>query len=149
TDTLFLGARALLLHYHPTAIPQTTVMMEANPPAPTPDEIASVAGPFLMGVVMTWFLLGVYMMQAHFYFLTYNDGSIIRGLVITISALEVAQLIFSTSNAWYYLIKTWGNFSGFSIVPREATVLVLLCGISSMIVQTFYVWRIWFLSYSY
>ncbi|KAJ7671906.1 hypothetical protein B0H17DRAFT_1244460 [Mycena rosella] len=97
--------------------------MEANRPAPTPDEIASTAGPFVSGII--------------------------RGLVITISALETAQLILSTSEAWYYLIKTWGNFSGFFVVPREAALLVLLCGISSMIVQAFYVWRIWFLSYSY
>ncbi|KAJ6573810.1 hypothetical protein DFH09DRAFT_1151147 [Mycena vulgaris] len=115
--------------------------------APTPDEIASAAGPLLIGVLMTWLLMGVYAMQAHFYFMTYNDPAFICALVMIISALEVAQWILSTLHAWYYLITIWGDFSGFFIVPREALFLVLLCAITSMIVQSFYAWRIWTMAY--
>ncbi|KAJ7451070.1 hypothetical protein FB451DRAFT_1284591 [Mycena latifolia] len=115
--------------------------------AATLDQIAYTAGPLFIGVLMTWLLMGVYMMQAHFYFMTYNDPCFIRGLVITISALEITQWILSTSSAWHFLIQSWGNISGYFDLPREAFLSVLLCGISSMIVQTFFAWRIWILAY--
>ncbi|KAF7340245.1 hypothetical protein MVEN_01943200 [Mycena venus] len=106
-------------------------------------EIASAAGPVFLGVLMTWFLMGVYTMQAHFYFMSYNDPLFVRVLVITVSALEVAQWITSTSNAWYYLVKNWDNVSVYIAVPWQPPALVTLCGITSMIVQGFYAWRIW------
>ncbi|KAF7331085.1 hypothetical protein MVEN_02448800 [Mycena venus] len=124
-------------------------MSTTNPaPAPTAQQIASAAGPLLVGALVTWLLMGIYMKQAYFYFLTYNDRGFIRGLVIVVTILEFVQWILSTMDSWYYLVTIWGNFGGFFIIPWEAAALVLLCGISSMIVQSFYAWQIWTLGHS-
>ncbi|KAJ7605246.1 hypothetical protein DFH06DRAFT_1253022 [Mycena polygramma] len=116
-------------------------------PRPTSEDIASATGPLLIGVLITWYLMGIYTMQAYCYFMHYNDSIFVRGLVITVSVLELAQWIISTSDAWYYLVRSWGNISEYLSVPWEAITLVLLCGISSMIVQSFYAWRIWRIAY--
>ncbi|KAJ7259645.1 hypothetical protein C8J57DRAFT_1471882 [Mycena rebaudengoi] len=115
---------------------------------PTTAQIASFAGPVLIGALVTWLLLGVYLKQTYFYFMNYSDRIIIRGLVVTLTILEIAQLIMCTMYTWTYLITIWGNFSGFVVIPQEAPVLVILCGFSSMIVQGFYAWQVWMITKS-
>ncbi|KAJ7037359.1 hypothetical protein C8F04DRAFT_409725 [Mycena alexandri] len=110
-------------------------------------DIASAVGPLLLGTLISWLLMGIYTMQAHAYFMRYADKFWIRSLVITISFLEIAQWIILTADAWYYLVTNWGNLAVYFIIPWPALVLVVLCGISSMIVQSFYAWRIWMISY--
>ncbi|KAJ7151719.1 hypothetical protein C8R46DRAFT_491289 [Mycena filopes] len=106
----------------------------------------SIVGPMLIGALISWLLMGIYTMQAHTYFMCYHDKIWIRTLVINISLLEITQWIISTVNAWYYL-KNWGDLAQYLIIPWSANALVVLCGIASIGVQSFYAWRIWMISY--
>ncbi|KAJ7102597.1 hypothetical protein B0H15DRAFT_815312 [Mycena belliarum] len=114
---------------------------------PTSAEITSTAGPLLIGALITWLLMGIYIMQAHSYFRTYKDPCSIHLLVLVLTALEFIHWILATCAAWFYLVKAWGDPSGLLSFPKEVLLMVASCGLTSMLVQTFYCWRIWMMAY--
>ncbi|KAJ7669601.1 hypothetical protein B0H17DRAFT_1183869 [Mycena rosella] len=60
--------------------------------------------------------------------------------------LDAAQTVISTHFGWFFIIATWGNPADFSIVPWSASMIPILCGIVTAMVQMFYAWRIWVLA---
>ncbi|KAE9389672.1 hypothetical protein BT96DRAFT_1024963 [Gymnopus androsaceus JB14] len=93
--------------------------------------------------------MGIITMQFYSYCQQYsNDKILLKCFVTVLFIAEVLHWILVTMDAWYYLVKIWGDFEGFFDLPWQAPVIVLLTGLVSFSVQIFYVYRIWMLGHT-
>ncbi|KAJ7665604.1 hypothetical protein B0H17DRAFT_1019282, partial [Mycena rosella] len=91
--------------------------------------------------------MGMLVMQYYTYYQTFpTDQLSLRILVNALFILDVAQTITSTHFGWFFIITTWGNPADFNFVPWSASMIPILCGIVTAMVQMFYAWRIWVLA---
>ncbi|KAF5366595.1 hypothetical protein D9758_008956 [Tetrapyrgos nigripes] len=112
-----------------------------------PDFVATSGGPLFVTNAINWLFMGILIQQVFNYQKNFpNDMSYIKLLVAVLFALEIVHWIIVTMDTWYYLIEISGHPEGFFIVPWEAAAIVILTGIVSLIVQSFYIVQIWWIS---
>ncbi|KIJ59496.1 hypothetical protein HYDPIDRAFT_33183 [Hydnomerulius pinastri MD-312] len=74
-----------------------------------PFDTSSTVGTGYWGVIGTSVLLGCTVLQAYFYFRDNNDGWRLKGLVISLCALDTVSWAFFVYVYYYYLVKNFGN----------------------------------------
>ncbi|KAJ7101317.1 hypothetical protein B0H15DRAFT_815656 [Mycena belliarum] len=111
----------------------------ASPLAPT-------FGIWLVALFLQSILMGMGLLQVYLYFLWYHkDGWGIKGTVITITALEIAQSGIFFSATYTLLIDGFGNFPGLNVIPWQATTQLLLLYISTFVAQSYFSYCIYIL----
>ncbi|KAF4618705.1 hypothetical protein D9613_009878 [Agrocybe pediades] len=112
--------------------------------------ITSIPSPIrdtVIGSWLNWMLMGTLIVQTYFYQTHFsNDRSLIRGLVYSVVALDVAQTVVGSHAVWRHTVAKWNEPSSLFEFTWSIAVLVTFAGFISVIVQLFYCWRIWILA---
>ncbi|KAM6496593.1 hypothetical protein JOM56_007066 [Amanita muscaria] len=104
------------------------------------------AGPAFVASILNWGLLGVLCLQIYAFSTSFpNERLGIRIFVYTLLVLELCQTIFSTIWAWDVLVGGWGDPQAIAHISWSAITIPVTEGIVSIIVQTFFAWRIFVL----
>ncbi|KNZ77459.1 hypothetical protein J132_05417 [Termitomyces sp. J132] len=110
---------------------------------PIPSDIASIAGPPLIGVMLVWFLYGIMVMQVYVYYQCFpEDNFKIKALVYGTFFLDTRQSVLVAADAFHWLAHGFGNMKILSetfITPFDTP---MLGGIVAFVGQTFFCWRI-------
>ncbi|KAF5380000.1 hypothetical protein D9615_006250 [Tricholomella constricta] len=120
------------------------------PPPQIPANIASIAGPPLIGIMLNWFLYGILVMQTYVYYQCFSEDRFkIKVLVYGIFCLDTVQSVLGTADAFHWFAKGFGNMVMLSDPYISAFDAPILDGIIAFIVQTFFCWRIYVLQKSW
>ncbi|KAF8177694.1 hypothetical protein BJ912DRAFT_985413 [Pholiota molesta] len=103
-------------------------------------------GPIFIGCMLDWLLMGTVIVQTFYFHLRRSrDRNAIQVLVYAIVILDSIQTAFTTHNAWWLNVVTFGQ----DLRPVwSASTIPGTAGLTSAMVQIFYAWRIYKLSQS-
>ncbi|GLB39413.1 hypothetical protein LshimejAT787_0605750 [Lyophyllum shimeji] len=114
-----------------------------TPLPPIPPNIAAIAGPPLVGILLNWFLYGILIMQTYVYYQCFpDDQRKIRFLVYTMLALDTIQSVLATADAFHWFARGFGNMIMLSDPFISAFDAPILDGVIAFIAQAFFSWRI-------
>jgi hypothetical protein len=93
-------------------------------------------------------LYGILLVQMYIYHVAFGrkENKIIKGLVYFIFLLETIFTLFTTIAAWNSYGPGWGAIESLLVIDWSWEPLPALNGFIAMMVQSFYVWRIWSLT---
>ncbi|TEB26548.1 hypothetical protein FA13DRAFT_1019619 [Coprinellus micaceus] len=106
---------------------------------------AVLLGPILIGVLMAYLLIGVYMVQLYHYA---ADDCILAArtrlhiLVGFVTVAEVTNIVFITRSSWRILIGGVERPDLILIPPATSVGTPILNGVTACFVQCFFAWRI-------
>ncbi|KAI0751630.1 hypothetical protein C8Q80DRAFT_1158588 [Daedaleopsis nitida] len=104
-------------------------------------------GGLLAEIFIASILYGVTVLQTFMYFQKYrNDTSMMKGLVAVICVLETAHTAFCILFVYEYLIMHFGDFNYLASINWGMGVTVMTEVVLSVLVQAFYVRRVWIMS---
>ncbi|GJE90592.1 hypothetical protein PsYK624_067360 [Phanerochaete sordida] len=109
-------------------------------------------GPFLIGTVVTSILFGILCLQVHIYTRRANKTRAFRssGWIVPLICLFVnaLNLFAETWSCYHFLVTCFGNLGRgiFGVAPWSFIANIVLTGLSNSIVQSWFLWRIWFRS---
>ncbi|KIL59068.1 hypothetical protein M378DRAFT_15096 [Amanita muscaria Koide BX008] len=108
---------------------------------------AKTYGPLLLGGLFASILTGVTTIQTVIYYRLYpQDKKSLKGLVFTVWVLDSIHTSFTWRGMWYYLIENFGDETKMKLIHMSIPATGLLTAIITIIVQGFYVDRIFRLS---
>ncbi|KAJ7117231.1 hypothetical protein C8R43DRAFT_1242178 [Mycena crocata] len=120
----------------------------ASPPGlpPIPAEIATIAGPSLLGICFNWGFMGVLVVQLYFYYINFpHDTKGIKALVSGLAILDIVQTVLVTADAFHWFAFGFGNMERLDDTFLSSWDVPMLDSLISLIVQIFYCWRIYVL----
>ncbi|TFL04938.1 hypothetical protein BDV98DRAFT_523645 [Pterulicium gracile] len=121
-------------------------MSEAPPAAPPGDctaDFTHIAGPYVLGHLLSYGIFGVLFVQIYVYTVAFkHDPKWLRILVYTIFAIEVAFQSIETYMAWWSLGTGWGKLPNLLGFPSPTISFTTLTGLVTSLVHGFYGWRI-------
>jgi len=101
-------------------------------------------GPLFIGSIFNWALFGTETIQLYMYHRAgFKDAAWIRGFVGASYTLDLLQTVFATHCVWYLLVLHWGDGAVFAAAPWTAATFPITAGLSAVITQVFFAWRIW------
>ncbi|KAH8085999.1 hypothetical protein BXZ70DRAFT_1045453 [Cristinia sonorae] len=113
-------------------------------------DITLIAGPVLIGHVITWGLMGMLTVQVYIYYLAFpKDNWKTKFLVGTAYAVETTQTACFTYDIFRIFVRGWSNPSELDSVGLLWLDISIIPGIVPTLCQLFYAWRIHRLSQSY
>ncbi|KAF9254871.1 hypothetical protein L218DRAFT_1009194 [Marasmius fiardii PR-910] len=119
----------------------------AAPQMPQGINISTSYGYMLVGTILGFVLWGISCMQCFLYYSKYADDSIwLKILVGALWCLDTPNVFLMLSGLWNVLISDWGNPAGLFASPKDIDHHVWLSGVVTLIVQWFFVWRIYHLA---
>ncbi|KAF8955132.1 hypothetical protein BDZ97DRAFT_2081100 [Flammula alnicola] len=117
---------------------------------PIPPNIATIAGPQLIGTLFNWGLFGVLSVQTYVYYLNFpDDKTWHKILVYGTFIFEVVQTALSTSVLYFWFATGFGNLIDLGHVNLSPIETPIFCGLISGVVQCFFAYRIFVLQRSY
>lgn len=106
-----------------------------------------IAAPLLLGYMFNWALYGILSVQVYIYHLAFKkDGKYTRSFVYALYAVETAQTIIATNDAFNTYARNFGNIGILVLVQNVWLSVPVLTGIVSGAVQLYYAKRIYSLS---
>ncbi|KAF8074483.1 hypothetical protein FPV67DRAFT_582646 [Lyophyllum atratum] len=103
-------------------------------------------GPFLIGNLLNYGLMGVLAVQVYFYTLAFpNDRLANKALVGVIMGLDIVQTSCATMYIWDIIIVGWGDVARIEHAPWSISTLPPTAGTVAFIAQSFFAWRVWIL----
>ncbi|KIJ64709.1 hypothetical protein HYDPIDRAFT_28075 [Hydnomerulius pinastri MD-312] len=110
-------------------------------------DLGLYTGSTLAGIFGCLVLYGVSIMQTFIYYVGYPKDSIAQKLLVAIVfVLDTAHTLLACSGIWNYLIQDYGDLPNISVLHVPITLVILVTPLVSFLVQSYFVWRIWFLS---
>ncbi|KAF8704394.1 hypothetical protein AX14_014031 [Amanita brunnescens Koide BX004] len=117
--------------------------MSALPPS---FDLRDYTGPAFIGSILNWGLLGTLMLQIYSFSISFpNERLGIKCFVYLLLFLELIQTVLSTHWAWYILVSGWGIPSTVEALNWSAITIPIMAGLVSIIVQSFFAWRVFML----
>ncbi|KAG6833997.1 hypothetical protein H0H93_012693, partial [Arthromyces matolae] len=144
-DALFFTLTTLSLPSSPEAGASimASASTSATPLPPIPHDIASIAGPQIISIMLNWFLYGILVIQTYIYYQCFPDDHLrIKVLVYGVFTLDTIQSVCATADSFHWFGKGYGNLHMLAdpyIAPFDAPILD---GMIAFTVQTFFCWRI-------
>ncbi|KIJ64708.1 hypothetical protein HYDPIDRAFT_111279 [Hydnomerulius pinastri MD-312] len=109
--------------------------------------IGPYTGSTLAGIFGCLVLYGVSIMQTFIYYVWYPKDSCAQKLLVAILfVLDTAHAFLACSGIWNYFIQDYGDLANISLMHVPITLVILVTPLVSFIVQSYFIWRIWFLS---
>ncbi|KIJ59492.1 hypothetical protein HYDPIDRAFT_33179 [Hydnomerulius pinastri MD-312] len=108
-----------------------------------PVDLSSNIGTGYWGLIGASVLLGCTVLQAYFYFRNNNDGWTLKGLVITLCALDTLSWAFFAYVYYYYLVKNFGNDLVLLSIPWPFGAEIFAEVIVTFLSQLFFAWQIY------
>ncbi|KAJ4487659.1 hypothetical protein J3R30DRAFT_3695254 [Lentinula aciculospora] len=88
--------------------------------------------------------------QTWFYFSAqtrdHSDPIWLKLTVVTVVVLDLLHQLFTSQWIYYYCVTNFANAAALNTIPWSYYGMAMPMGINTIIVQTFYVWRVWKLS---
>ncbi|KAF7299255.1 hypothetical protein MIND_00874200 [Mycena indigotica] len=99
--------------------------------------------PVFVGMQFNWLLLGLLLVQVYYFYHAFpNERWGIKALVYTLLLIDLVETGIGSWATYEMLVKNWGNSQVFFHVTWAAFVQPFTAGLTSTIVQLFFVWRI-------
>ncbi|KAG0709917.1 hypothetical protein DFH29DRAFT_1065096 [Suillus ampliporus] len=123
--------------------------------APGEDAPASVAtfnvyvmiGPVAVGALVNACLFGSLVVQIHVYYANFaNDHRAMKLMVAAILASQIAHVICVSATLWNVAVSGYGNPLSLQIFPLGADAAILFTGITGLLVESSFAFRLWKLS---
>lgn len=106
--------------------------------------LACFIGPYLIGNLLNYGLMGVLVVQVYFFTLSFpKDRTALKLLVYLVLCLEIAQTYLATYYAWDILVVGWGDVPHIAKPNWSVRTQPPMAGSVSFLVQCFFAWRIW------
>ncbi|TFL00760.1 hypothetical protein BDV98DRAFT_568664 [Pterulicium gracile] len=117
--------------------------MNQSSVTPEAADFTNIAGPSVLGHLLSCALFGVLAVQLYVYTIAFkHDPRWLRVLVYTIFTLEVAFQGIEAYSAWYSLGAGWGKVANLKGYPLPTVAFSTLTGVITSLVHGFYSWRI-------
>ncbi|KAI0787784.1 hypothetical protein C8Q74DRAFT_1366604 [Fomes fomentarius] len=123
------------------------------PPGPSPLTDASSAfldmtiGVIMVGMIVTSSLYGGVIAQAIWYFRHYaRDRTLIRWMVGVVCGLDTLSLAFYAASMWQDLVRKELLSSNSAAIPWTSNAQIVCNACAILLIQSFYMFRIWSLS---
>ncbi|KAJ3730190.1 hypothetical protein C8R42DRAFT_730209 [Lentinula raphanica] len=102
-------------------------------------------GMFEIGILIAGVLFGLITAQVYIHHKTFPDESkwIKYGLVTTIWLLDMGHTICAFHVIYFYTVIHYGDYSSLEAMPDSMPVLTVIQGITIIIVQGYFTYRIW------
>ncbi|KAH8111976.1 hypothetical protein DFH11DRAFT_560403 [Phellopilus nigrolimitatus] len=102
-------------------------------------------------LIASWFaaaLTGVMFLQAYLYFRSRpkGDSKIYSCIVLVLCGLDAAHIVCVVVSLYHYLIRSFGNDDALNDVTPSLALSVGITAFVTIIVQSFFCWRVWKLS---
>ncbi|KAI9453630.1 hypothetical protein BJY52DRAFT_812018 [Lactarius psammicola] len=114
---------------------------------PIPPNIAEIAAPLMLGALWNWTLYGVLIVQLYVY--SYNfpgDRALLKLLVFSVFLVETLQTALTGMDLYYWFVSGFGKIDHLVDPYLSPFDVPIIGSIVSLIVQFFFVYRIWILS---
>ncbi|KAF9224895.1 hypothetical protein BS17DRAFT_55854 [Gyrodon lividus] len=107
-------------------------------------------GSTLAGIFGSLVLYGVSVLQTFIYYVSYPDDSASKKLlVIIVFLLDTVHSILACAGIWNYLVQHFGDLANIMVLHATVMIPILITTFVSLLVQSYFVWRIWCLSTGY
>ncbi|KAJ3929074.1 MAG: hypothetical protein NXY57DRAFT_452488 [Lentinula lateritia] len=107
-------------------------------------------GALFIGLIIASVLNGVTFSQTWFYFSAQtrdrSDPIWLKLTVMTVVFLDFMHQLFTSQWIYYYCVTNFSNAAALNTIPWSYYGMAMPMGLNTIIVQTFYVWRVWKLS---
>ncbi|KAJ3577029.1 hypothetical protein NP233_g47 [Leucocoprinus birnbaumii] len=116
-------------------------------PQQLPDNAPLILGPPLVGVVINWWLYGIFIMQYFMYINNVNrDPKWLRAVVHLLFLLDTVQSFMIMDDVFFWYVYNFGNYANvefkYNLVPIDG---ILMDALIMFTVQLVYCWRLWVL----
>ncbi|KAJ3796157.1 hypothetical protein GGU11DRAFT_156191 [Lentinula aff. detonsa] len=109
-------------------------------------------GALFIGLIIASVLNGVTYSQAWFYFSAqsreHSDPQWLKLTVVTVVSIDLLHQLFTSQWLYYYCVTNFSNEAALNTIPWSYYGMGVPMGVNTIIVQTFYIWRVWKLSKS-
>ncbi|KAK2465489.1 hypothetical protein APHAL10511_002381 [Amanita phalloides] len=100
-------------------------------------------GPAFIGSILNWALLGTLSLQIYAFSVAFPKERLgIKCFVYSLLVLEFTQTLLATHWAWHVLVAGWGLPTNVESLNWSAITIPISAGLVSIIVQTFFAWRV-------
>ncbi|KAJ7591785.1 hypothetical protein C8J56DRAFT_857364, partial [Mycena floridula] len=110
--------------------------------APSPRSLDLLTGPIMVGVIVGVFLYGIATVQGYIYFRSDVCGKDRVWLKVLVLFLETLLTIFECIYLYNLTITQFGQYSRLGDLPWSLSGFVIVSGMVSLIVQSFFAWRV-------
>ncbi|PBK87054.1 hypothetical protein ARMGADRAFT_1086173 [Armillaria gallica] len=118
-------------------------------PVPANYPIAELTGPYLIGVLLNWGLIGTLTVQLYLYYLAFpNDRRIVKYLVYGLYVIEIVQTILIAHDSFALFGYGFGDLEALAKLNFSWLTVPIMSGIVACVGQVFYAYRIFILSKS-
>jgi len=109
-------------------------------------DLKNFTGPAFIGSILNWGLLGTLCLQIYSFSISFpRERFGIKCFVYSLLFLELIQTVLSTHWAWSVLVSGWGLVSAVETLNWSSITIPISAGIVSIIVQSFFAWRVFML----
>lgn len=117
---------------------------KACPTPPTELGVRLTLAPTLFGNIFAWMFLAWMTVQAYTWYTNWKRDSLaFRAFVCTVIFLTLAETGLETVTAYQYFVSNWGDNCILIGLPKAITFQPPIIAIMEMMVDGFYIWRIW------
>ncbi|KDR69652.1 hypothetical protein GALMADRAFT_28460, partial [Galerina marginata CBS 339.88] len=102
----------------------------------------------LFGGMFNWGLWGILTSQVFIYYLHFNDSRNVKILVYGVYLLECMQTGMASAEMFHWFSHGWGRLDILQQPYTNPFSEPIIDGIVSLIVQLYFIWRIWMLGRS-
>ncbi|KAJ7729929.1 hypothetical protein B0H16DRAFT_1775434 [Mycena metata] len=113
-----------------------------------PADIALIysTGPTMLGICLNWGFMGILLVQLYYYQEHFRDDrTAVQVLVYGLALLDVLQTVMVTADAFHWFVYGFGNMTQLDETFLNSWDVPVIDAVVSLVVQTFYCWRIYFL----
>ncbi|KIK83376.1 hypothetical protein PAXRUDRAFT_35482 [Paxillus rubicundulus Ve08.2h10] len=104
-------------------------------------------GSLLAGTFASLILYGVSILQTFIYYVHYpQDRTSLKLLVVAVLLLDTLHIFLACAGLWSYLVQYYGDFANLVAIRVPLMLATVVTSLVSFVVQSFFVWRIWWLS---
>ncbi|KAF9445954.1 hypothetical protein P691DRAFT_239638 [Macrolepiota fuliginosa MF-IS2] len=122
-------------------------MVRDSPLSSIMASLASTQGAMLIGVLFAVFSQGILSVQVYDYYMNFSDDPRrTKFFVALLWALDLTHLALIAYSIYYYLILNWGDTPALSHRIAAFNWQLLFIGLSTLLSQTFFLFRIWIFS---
>ncbi|KAJ3902885.1 hypothetical protein F5879DRAFT_962197 [Lentinula edodes] len=113
--------------------------------------IDNTLGALFIGLILSAVLNGVTLSQTWFYFSAqqqreHSDALWLKATVVAVVILDFLHQLFTSHWMYDYCVTNFGNSAALDVLPWSYYGMAYPTGVVTVIVQSFYVWRVWKLS---
>jgi len=113
---------------------------------PIPPNIAQIATPVLIGILVSWAFWGMLLVQVYIYSILFRDKLLIQLFVYSVFVIDTLQTLMTAVDACYWFASGFGDLTHLGNVYLSVFDVPILGSVLALLGQTFLCYRIYILS---